>query len=76
LKINDKNQLRETVLVDPREYPLSAEIDVYENKIALMDFSKGSFVGVLIENKSMAETLGSIFKLAFKAKTKVLKQRK
>jgi len=62
---NDKDQLRETILVDKKEYPLPAEIDVYEDKIAMLSFKQGEFICLLIENEDFAKSLKSIFKLAF-----------
>ncbi len=61
----DEISLRKSVLLNKEKYPLPAEIDVYDNKIAMLSFEKGKFVGVLIENKDLATTLKSIFKLAF-----------
>lgn len=65
----DKEQLRKTTLVDKKKYPLPAEIDIYEDKIAMLTFVKGEFLGLIIENKDLAESLRSIFKLASKAST-------
>lgn len=62
----DNEQLRESVLVDKEDFPLPAEIDVYQDKIALMSFEEGKFVGVIIKNKALATSMSSIFKLAFK----------
>lgn len=62
----DKEHLRETTLLDKKKYPLPAEIDVYEDKIAMLTFAKGEFVGLLIENRDLAESLRSVFKLAFR----------
>lgn len=62
---NDKKHLRKTFLVDKKEYPIPAEIDIYEDKIAMLSFKKGDFIGLILENKDMAESLRSIFKLAF-----------
>ncbi len=61
----DSESLRESVLLNKLNFPLPAEIDVYEDKIAMMSFSKGQFVGLLIQNKDMATSLKSIFSLAF-----------
>lgn len=61
----DSVSLRKSILLDKKEYPLPAEIDVYNDKIALLSFTKGKFVGVIIENKDIATSLKSIFKLAF-----------
>lgn len=57
-------ELRETFLIDPANYPLPAEIDVYEDKIALSSFIKDD-VGLIIENHAIATTLMSVFKLLF-----------
>lgn len=60
----DVSHLRSSVLVDKQDYPLPAEIDVYEDKIALLSFEAGSFIGIVIQNEAFATTLKSIFKLA------------
>lgn len=61
----DAIHLRKTILVDKKELPLPAEIDVYEDKIAMLSFAKGEFIGILIENKDFAQSLRSIFRKAF-----------
>ena len=61
----DQETLRESILLEKKTHPLPAEIDVYEDKIALLSFAKGQFVGVLIQNQDIATSLKSIFKLAF-----------
>lgn len=65
VKAKDTESLRESVLLDKKKYPLPAEIDVYEDKVALLSFDKEAFSGVLIENKDIATSLKTIFKLAF-----------
>ncbi len=62
---NDDKQLRKSVLIDKKLYPLPAEIDVYGDKIAMLSLKKDEFVGLIIENADLAQTLRSIFKLAF-----------
>ncbi|MFZ2664168.1 MAG: helix-turn-helix domain-containing protein [Patescibacteria group bacterium] len=62
----DKESLRESILLDKRRYPIPAEIDVYEDKVALLSFEKGNFSGILIQNKDIATSLKTIFKLAFR----------
>lgn len=62
----DAQSLRHSQLIDKKEYPLPAEIDVYEDKIALLSFAKGKFAGILIQNQDLATSLKSLFKLAFK----------
>jgi sugar-specific transcriptional regulator TrmB len=65
VKSKDRESLRKSVLLDKEKYPLPAEIDVYEDKIALLSFDKEKFVGILIENQDMATSLKSIFRLAY-----------
>ncbi len=66
LAAKDTEQLRETSLVDKSAYPLPAEIDVYEDKIAMLTFNRRDFIGILVENQDIATTLKSIFRLAFR----------
>jgi HTH-type transcriptional regulator, sugar sensing transcriptional regulator len=61
-------QLRKTLLLDKEKFPLPAEIDVYEDKIAMMTFARGEFVGLIVENGDLAQSLKSIFKYAFSKK--------
>lgn len=61
----DAESLRKSVLLDKKEFPVPAEIDVYEDKVALLSFQKGEFAGILIQNKDIATTLKTIFKIAF-----------
>jgi len=61
----DKEQIRESILLDKEDYPLPAEIDIYEDKIAMLSFEKEKFIGIIIQNEAFATTLKSIFKKAF-----------
>ncbi len=62
----DQEELRESILVDPKQYPLPAEVSVYGNKVALLSFKKGNMTGILIENKEIAQSLKSVYKLLFR----------
>lgn len=64
----DAEQLRQSVLLDKKDYPLPAEIDVYDDKVAMLSFANGQFAGILVQNKDIATSLKSIFKLAFEKK--------
>lgn len=64
LQSQDVSHLRESVLLDKTAYPLPAEIDVYEDKIAMLSFQKDEFIGIIIQNSAFAQSLTSIFKLA------------
>lgn len=61
----DAQHLRKSVLIPPEKYPLPAEIDVYDDKIALLSFKKGEFIGMIIQNQEFATTLKSVFRLGF-----------
>lgn len=62
----DSEELRESILVDPTEYPLPAEVSVYGDKVALLAFKRGGMTGVLIENKEIAKSLESVYRLLFR----------
>lgn len=62
----DDEELRESILVDPNEYPLPAEVSVYGDKVVLLSFKRGGMTGVLIENKEIAKSLESVYRLLFK----------
>lgn len=64
LKAHDKELLRETKFIDEKKYPLNAGIDIYDDYVAIYTF-KGKVMGVIIENKDIAETLKTIFKLSW-----------
>ncbi len=55
--------------VDPQEYPMPSEFTIYGEKIAIVSL-KRKLVGVVIENKEMANTFRSIFELAWRSSGK------
>ncbi len=61
----DDEQNRESILVDPTKYPIPAEISVYGDKVVMLSFKKGGVSGVMIDNKDMATSLASIYRLLF-----------
>lgn len=67
LKARDSQELRESYLVDGKRFPLPAEIDMYDDKITMLSFEQNEFVGLIVQNESFAQTLRSIFKLAYQA---------
>lgn len=67
LKSRDAHELRESYLVDGKRFPLPAEIDIYDDKITMLSFEQNEFVGLIVQNESFAQTLRSIFKLAYQA---------
>ena len=57
--------LAEVYMADEKEYPLPAEIDVWDGVVAMMSFENDDFKAVLIEHSEFAESLKSVFKLLF-----------
>lgn len=55
-------EFRKIKFFDSKKYQFHIEIDVYANKIALISLSK-EHGGVIIENKSLAESFRSLFNL-------------
>jgi len=50
--------------VPVHKFPITAVINIYDNKIAAFTL-RGKLIGVIIESKELAETLHSIFELAW-----------
>lgn len=57
-----KAEYRKMKFFDSKKYQFHIEIDVYSDKIALINFSK-ELGGVIIENKGLAESFRSLFNL-------------
>lgn len=62
----DKQELRQTKIVDSKTYFIGPEINIFDNKIALMQYYSGdTLLGTIIENQSIADTFRSWFKLTW-----------
>lgn len=61
----DGEHFRKSILIDKDKYPMPGQIEVYGDKIALLSFRQGQFVGMLIEHDELATTLKSLFTLVF-----------
>jgi len=59
--------------VQEKEFPFPADIAIYDDRIRIASFKEG--VGIVIYNKTIAETLRSIFKLAKKGARSLRKER-
>ncbi|HAR38059.1 MAG TPA: hypothetical protein DCS09_05485 [Porphyromonadaceae bacterium] len=59
-------ELRETVLVSGDKFPFQHEVDVYGTKVAFINYKKGQpLIGVIIDNKNIADTMCAWFDLAW-----------
>lgn len=65
IMIKDKNNLKEIYYVDPDEYKLPCEIDVWDDKVSFISFKNNEFIGTIIENQDFATTINSLFRLCF-----------
>lgn len=63
-KRRDKEELRESYVVPAEELPLYNEINIYDHKLAIISHSDQ--VGVIIQNKAIADTQRAIFMMTFK----------
>src|SRR3989344_464487 len=63
-----KKNLREIRLVSADEFPINNEINIYDNKVAIVSFSEeeSQLFGVIIESVEVAETQKQIFKMAWR----------
>lgn len=64
VQAEDNKFFREIRLIDPKKLPFNNEINIYDNKISMVSFTKPIF-GVIIESKALAETQRSIFEMAW-----------
>lgn len=60
----DWKNWRHVKLVDPAKFPLKASFDIWNNKVALMTVKEHP-IGVVIEDKTIADTMRSIFELCW-----------
>lgn len=59
----DRAELRESVLISKAAFPLHGEMNIYNNKIAILSYDEP--VGVIIQNRAIADMQRSIFNLSF-----------
>lgn len=62
----DKNELRETKVINRDKFPFENEINIYGNKVAIVSYKKNSkLLGIIIDNPLLAKTFKSWFKLTW-----------
>ncbi|MAE68779.1 MAG: helix-turn-helix domain-containing protein [Candidatus Peribacteraceae bacterium] len=64
----DKESFREIRLVSVKEFPINNEINIYDNKVAIISFAEdeSEVFGVIIESKEVADTQRQIFEMAWR----------
>ncbi len=64
-------ELRETVIVESNKFPFENEINIYGQKIALINHRIGTqLIGIIIDNSSIARTYRSWFELTWQTFSK------
>jgi sugar-specific transcriptional regulator TrmB len=69
LEAKNKEQIRETLLIDPDSFPETNELLCFGDKIGLASY-KDQPLGIIIENKEFAQIFKNIFELAWKKQKK------
>lgn len=59
---NNEKELRETIMIPKEKFPITNEINIYQNKVAIISLGEEK-VGVIIESKQVADTQRAIFNL-------------
>lgn len=64
----DKQSFREIRLVSEKDFPINNEINIYDNKVAIISFAEdeADIFGVIIESKEVADTQKQIFEMAWR----------
>ncbi len=59
----DPMSLRKTKFFDGKTYPFSVEMNIYADKIALLDFSDSGATGTIIQNSEITSSVNSLFRM-------------
>lgn len=62
-KKRGKEELREIYMIPKEKFPFRNEINIYDDKVAII--SHEDEIGIIIQNKNIADTQRAIFKLGF-----------
>lgn len=64
--LRDKTELRETKTVNSERFPFEHEINIYGNKVAIINHRKGTqLIGIIMDNPVIAKTFRSWFELTW-----------
>ena len=61
----NKENFREIRLVPPGEFSFANEINIYNDKVAIISFGKNEVLGMIIESEEIANTQRAIFTMAW-----------
>jgi sugar-specific transcriptional regulator TrmB len=66
ININSQAELRETRFLPVSQFPFRMDIKIAGNEVSLISFQKENPVGILIENKEIADNFHILFDLVWK----------
>ena len=61
---DDQKYHREFHLLSPKDFKFTNEINIYDNKVAIVSFAP-ELIGIIIESQAIADTQRDIFKMAW-----------
>ncbi len=64
-----KEELRTVVLLDPEQFPMLGEVDVFGNSVAFISYKTEELIGVALESPALATTLRSAIWAILKLKS-------
>jgi len=64
LSDDDPKFLREFRLLPPKDFQFTNEINIYDNKVAIVSFAP-ELIGIIIESQAIADTQRDIFKMSW-----------
>jgi len=65
VKSHDKQSFREIRLVSARKYTFTNEINIWDDKVAIISFNDNPQIGIIIESQEIANTQRDIFRMAW-----------
>jgi len=67
VKERDAHELRHTRLLDPTQFTVGVEINIYGNKVAAVSVVENELVGIIIESQVLAQAQKQIFEIMWNA---------
>ncbi len=65
IKNHKSDKLTDILFINHKLYPFKTEVNIYNNKVSFVTFSKKIHIGVIIENKEIHDSLSSVFNFAW-----------
>jgi hypothetical protein len=69
----DKKSLHTFVTISAQKFPFPGNVHIYQNKVAFIALQR-QLIGVVIENRNVANTYRTIFRLAWRGASELMKR--